>query len=216
MENFNINNSIEFESEELNFWIKNLNACFNNANKNFAGLCLVVYKIHSYINHRYFQAKDNDYYNVYSLLAKFGFDKKAVSRYRNSYEYFCENDTVATVKLKSKFIEFTPSKLFELLPLEKESIDYAIDKKFVASNMPCKEIRIVVKDLIHGVEPSTMVSKVDETEKKEEINESEIPLVYDPTKEYDFEYFKDKTKNQLINMIWDLQKAYQKLKKKAR
>ena len=216
MENFKMNTSIQFDNDELNFWINNLNACFKNSNKNFAGLCLIIYKIHDSICHTYVKAKDNDYYNVYHLLEKFGFDKKAVSRYRNSYTYFCENDTVASVRLKEKFIEFTPSKLFELLPLEPQSIDIAIDKKYITSNMTCKEIRIVVKDLIHGVEPSTKVSKIDENEKKEEINEDEIPFVYDPTKEYDFEYFKEKTKNQLINMIWDLQKAYQKLKKKVR
>ncbi len=216
MKDFKINTSIQFENEELNFWIKNLNACFKNTNKNFAGLCLTVYKIHDSISHTYLRAKDNDYYNVYHLLEKFGFDKMSVSRYRNSYKYFCQNDTVATVCLKDKFANFTPGKLFELLPLELQSIELAIDKKYITPDMTCKEIRIVVKDLIHGVEPSTKVSKVDEAEKKEEINEAEIPFVYDPAKEYDFEYFKEKTKNQLINMIWDLQKAYQKLKKKVK
>lgn len=214
MEDFKLN-TIEFDNEELNFWIKNLNSCFKNENKNFSALCLTIYKIHSSLCHTYQKAKDNDYYNSYALLAKFGFDRKAVSRYRNCYKNFCENDTIATVHLKDIFLKFTPGKLFELLPLEENTITMAIEKKYISSDMTCKQIRVVVKDLIHGVEPSTKVAKVNEGEKTE-INEEEIPLVYDPTKEYTFDYFKEKTKNQLINMIWDLQKAYQKLKKKGR
>ena len=34
--------------------------------------------------------------------------------------------------------------------------------------------------------------------------------------EYEYSYFEDKTKNQLLNMIWELQKAYQKLKEKRK
>ena len=53
-------------------------------------------------------------------------------------------------------------------------------------------------------------------EAQEEINEDEIPMAYDPKKYYDFKYFEEKNKAQLLNMIWDLQKEYQKLKKEIK
>jgi len=43
--------------------------------------------------------------------------------------------------------------------------------------------------------------------------EEEIPMVYDPKKVYDFDYFTKKTKNQLINIVWELQKFAHKNKK---
>ena len=38
----------------------------------------------------------------------------------------------------------------------------------------------------------------------------------DSSNNYDFDYFEMKTKSQLLNMIWELQKEYEKLKNKSR
>ena len=68
--------------------------------------------------------------------------------------------------------------------------------------MTVKQIRDYIKSLKNGT--------------NEEINEEEIPEAYDPTKKYDFSYFETKTKSQLLNIVWELQKAYQKLKEKRK
>ena len=44
-----------------------------------------------------------------------------------------------------------------------------------------------------------------------ESDDDGIEMAYDPKTYYKFEYFKSKSKNQLINIVWELQKEYQKL-----
>ena len=213
MENFKITNIPEFEDEEITGLIRNLERSFNEVQNSFASICEGVYKIWNYFNHTYKNAKDGCYYNCYSLLAKFGFDKKAVSRYKNCYERFCLT-TRDCVILSSTFIDFSPSKLFELLPLSDKTISECINKKIITPEKTVREIRQIVKLINGGEDIDKLIDKKIETKTTEEIDESEIPLAYDPTKKYEFDYFKSKTKNQLLNMIWELQNAYQKIKRK--
>lgn len=215
MEEFKIC-KIKFEEPELNFLIENLNNCFKQSNKNFAQMCFSIYKIWSYCKGDYRKAKDNEYYNSYSLLEKFGFDKKAVSRYKNSYERFCQGDTFGTVIVKDYFNNFSASKLFELLPLSYETLERAIDKGFIRYTMTVKAIRNTVKLLIHGEEPTTVTEVLDNSDNLKEINEEEIPMTYSPDNVYDIDFFKARSKNQLINYIMTLQTAYQKLKNKRK
>lgn len=212
MENFKIIDIPEFDDEEITSLIKNLERAFNEAQNSFASTCEGVYKIWNYFNNTYKNAKDGCYYNSYSLLEKFGFDKKAVSRYKNCYLRFCIC-TRDCVRLSFTFINFSPSKLFELLPLTDEVIISGIEKKILSPQKTVKELRQIVKLLLNGEDIDKLADKTFDSEEKKEIDESEIPLAYDPAKEYDFEYFKSKTKNQLLNMIWELQSVYQKLKK---
>lgn len=213
MENFKIVDIPEFDDEKVTGLIRNLERAFNAVQNSFASICEGVYKIWDYFNHTYKNAKDGCYYNSYSLLEKFGFDKKAVSRYKNCYLRFCIC-TRDCVRLSSTFINFSPSKLFELLPLTDEVIFDGINKKVISPQKTVKELRQIVKLLINGEDIDKLVDKTFDSKEKEEIDESEIPPAYDPAKEYDFEYFKSKTKNQLLNMIWELQSTYQKLKRR--
>lgn len=208
--------NIEFEQSELYFFVEKLNDCFRQSNKNFAQLCFCIYNIWSYFKGHYIKAKNNEYYNSYSLLEKFGFDKKAVSRYKNSYERFCQGDTFGTVKIKDYFNDFSSSKLFELLPLSYNTLEYAIDKGFLKPTMTVKAIRNTVKLLINGEEPTTVTEVINNSNNLEEINEEEIPMTYSPDNVYDIDFFKARSKNQLINYIMTLQTAYQKLKNKKR
>lgn len=213
MENFE-KASIEFESSVINDLISNLRDIYTHNQINFADLCFTIYKICDYFKNQHIRAKDDIYYNSTMLLEKFGFDKKAVSRYKNSFERFCQGNDIKNVRLKTFFEGYSPSKLFELLPLSYATLEEIIDEGIINSSMTVKELRGIVKDLTNGISPDKVTEVVVDNE--EEINEEEIPMVYDPLKEYDFEYFKSKSKNQLINMIWELQKAYQKLKSKKR
>jgi prolyl oligopeptidase PreP (S9A serine peptidase family) len=97
-----------------------------------------------------------------------------------------------------------------LLPLSDDILEKLLEKKIITSDMTVKEIRAVVKQILHG-EDAVTTKEVD-VDTKEDINEEDIPMAYDPTQEYDFEYFKSKSKSQLLNIVWELQKAYQKIK----
>ena len=88
MENFNIVDIPVFEDEKAQALVDSLKDVFEKSQYNFAKVCEGVSKIWSYFKNQYFNAKNNEYYNSYALLAKFGFDKKAVSRYKSCYERF--------------------------------------------------------------------------------------------------------------------------------
>ena len=207
MENFR-SFEVEFDDNDLNNLIGELQQCFSNSQDTFVRLCYTIHNIWSYCKNSYWKARDNEYYNCYKLLSKFGFDKKAVSRYKKCFETFMVASSYIDLKLQDIFQGFSSSKLFELLPLSYATICQSIDKRLITSEMTTKEIRAVVKEIKGG----KTVEKV--IEEKQEINDKEIPMVYDVNKQYDFEYFQSKTKNQLLNIVWELQQKYQALLKK--
>lgn len=99
---------------------------------------------------------------------------------------------------------FSVSKLAELLPLSDDMITlYVKDPR-----MTVAELRQLVANLNY--------SKADEEKKVTEQNErldeevKDIEAVYNPRKYYDFDYFKSKTKEQLLNIVMELQKTYVK------
>ena len=202
MEEF-INSDIDFEDKELHYLMNELSDCFEDKQLNFCKLCKTIYNIWSYCKGNYWKAKDNEYYNSYKLLAKFGFDKKAVSRYKQCYERFIVQETAI---LYNDYREFTPSKLFELLTLSQDTAMELVKKQLITPTMTVKQIREYIKTLKDGTD------KADKVIEDTTINEEDIPMAYDPKQEYEYSYFETKTKNQLLNIVWELQKAYQKLK----
>ena len=208
MENFVIT-EIDFEDKELSLLIRNLKECFYKKQNTFVETCVIIYNIWSYCKGNYYKAKDNEYYNSYKLLAKFGFDKKAVSRFKQCFEKFIVGDK-GHYTLFPQLYGFTSSKLFELLTLSNDTVFNAIENKLIKPEMTVKEIREFIKSFKDGTDKSEKV-----VEDTTEINEEDIPLAYNPKQEYEYSYFESKTKNQLLNIVWELQKAYQKLKSKG-
>lgn len=202
MEEF-IRSDLEFEDDKLFWLVERLRDVFNNSQDNFSNLCEAIYNIWSYCKGNYWKAKDNEYYNSYKLLAKFGFDKKAVSRYKQCYERYVHKEQGG---LHSLYEDFTPSKLFELLVLSDETVKSSISNGLIKPTMTVKQIREYIKTLKDGSDKAEKV--IEDTT----INEEDIPMAYDPKQEYEYSYFETKTKNQLLNIVWELQKAYQKLK----
>ncbi len=202
MEEF-IKSDLDFEDSELHLLMLALQDCFEDNQINFCQTCKTIYDIWSYCKKSYFKAKNNEYYNSYKLLAKFGFDKKAVNRYKQCYERFVLQG--ANVLLND-YKDFSPSKLFELLVLSSETSDELVKKQFIKPTMTVKQIREYIKTLKDGSDKAEKV--IEDTT----INEDDIPMAYDPKQEYEYSYFETKTKNQLLNIVWELQKAYQKLK----
>lgn len=209
MEDFNVSD-LQFEDIKLDNLVYDLSLMFRRQNGVFVDLCVTIYKIWEYCKGNYWKAKDNEYYNSYKLLAKFGFDKKAVSRYKSIYEKFIFHVVPTdSYKLLDELQSFSPSKLFELLALTKETTLELVSNKLITPDMTVKQIREYIKSMKDGSDKAEKV-----IEDTTEINEDEIPLAYNPTQEYEYSYFESKTKNQLLNIVWELQKAYQKLKSK--
>ena len=208
MENF-IFSDLDFEDVELSILVNSLKNCYAKQQNNFALLCRDIYKIWSYCKGKYYKAKDNEYYNSYKLLEKFGFNKQAVSRYKQCYEkYVVDNKQHFGLNFYAE--KFCPSKLFELLQLSQDTFIELCDKKIIRPEMTVKEIRECIKALKNGSDKAEKV--IEDT--SVEIDEDEIPMAYDPTQKYEYSYFEKMSKNQLLNIVWELQKAYQKLKDK--
>lgn len=203
---------IEFEDVNLNELVKCLNQCFYNKQTQFAKLAFVVYKILNYAGvSTYKRTKTGDYYTSTTLLEAFGFDKSSITKYKQSYEKFCQGTNFDNVSVKTYFIKFSSSKLFELLPLSFETLENVIDKKLITPEMTVKKIREYVKNLKIG--NSDCDNVIEDTKN---INEDEIPMAFDSKQEYDYSYFETKTKSQLLNITWDLYKECQKLRKEKK
>lgn len=208
------NIELEFDYEDFNILLKNLNSYFKDQQKNFCQIAFCVYKISTYFDTHYIgkERKTQEYYDKYKLLAKFGFDKTAISRLSNCYLRFMTGTDERDINLKPWFEGFSPSKLFELLKLSDLTLESQIDKGLITPQMTVKEIREKIKLISNGKDKAEKVLEKIE----EENHEEEIPPAYNPQKHYDFDYFKEKSKAQLLNMIWDLQKEYEKLLKGAK
>lgn len=202
-------NQLEFDNNDLNELLLNLNKYFNDQQNNFCQIAFCVYKITTYFDNNYVskEKKTQEYYDKYKLLASFGFDRTAVSRLTNCYLKFMTGTDERSINLKPWYKGFSLSKLFELLKLSDLTLESQIDKQLITPDMTVKEIREKVKLLADGKDKAEKVlEKV-----QEENNIDEIPQAYNPKKHYDFEYFKEKSKAQLLNIIWELQKEYEKL-----
>lgn len=201
---------LTFDDSELSVLVDALNYSFDKNQNTFIYICKDVYRIWKYCKGSYFKASNGEQYNSYTLLAQFGFDRVAVSRYKQCYENFIvDNET--TLALAIPFKDFSPSKLFELLVLSKETAWELVAKGLIKPTMTVKQIREVIKSIKDGTDKA---EKVIEKTTEDESSEETIPMAYDPTKHYDFDYFKDLSKQQLINNIWELQKEYERLKAK--
>ena len=161
------------------------NICYPNGQYNFADVCVVVYNLKKEVP----QDKEQDFNTI---MRDFGLDKTQTSRLLSSYDKYIEND-----KIKPIFFPFSKSKLFEMLPIETKQLEDDIHHKVLRPDLTVQTIRKYVKSHIQksytAPEPVT-------------IDESKIPAAYDPSYCYDFKYFETKSKNQLLNMIWQLQK----------
>ena len=210
MENFNIQNEFDFKDKTLNNLICDLQTCYFNQQNNFCKICFTIFKISQYFDNNYInvEQKTNEYYDKYKLLAKFGFDKTAVSRMTNCYLKFMTGGYDGnTVSLKSWYEGFSPSKLFELLKLSNLTCEDCVDKKLIVPSMTVKEIRNYIKQLNDGKDKAEKVVE----ELNNDNDTEEIPMAYNPKQHYDIEYFDGLSKKQLVNCIWELQKYCEKL-----
>lgn len=220
MENFNqyclsralVNDNGE-ALKELNNLIIKLDKCFKKDNDNFAETCFVVYRIKKLFDD-YKQVnvynRINETYNFDTIMTGFGISKSESSRLLSCYEKFITKETDKPMIL-AEFYGFSKSKLFELLQVDNEQIIKDLQNKVLRFDFTIKQIRDYVKNL-QTLEKQQARLNGDIKEEKEEIIEEEIPMAYNPQQHYDFDYFQEKNKAQLLNIVWELQKEYEKLK----
>ncbi len=211
--------------KDLQKYISKLKDVFKKEQNNFSELCYWTFKVKDlFLNHdnlyydRFVVRKNGCFVRFIDIMEGFGIDETQSSRILSCYDKFiCINNDKPYIKEDFKL--FNKSKLFELINVPNEQLLEDIKNKVLRPDMSVKAIREYVKNykelqkankrLENGEECS-----VHEDEPKD--REEDIPMVYDPKKHYEFNYFESKTKSQLLNMIWDLQKEYEKLSKKLK
>lgn len=206
--------------KELEKHINSLNRIFKKDNQNFADLVICIHKIKDLFNDYYscwVYDKNHKQLKFQDIMKGFGLDETQVSRLLACYDkyiYFNSSEE-KTGGLIDMFQDFSKSKLFELLPVPNAVIENDLKNKVISPDMSVASIRQYVKNYKAQQKANSKLNETPQEDKPNDVEE-DIPMAYNPKQEYDFSYFENKTKSQLLNMIWDLQKEYQKLKKEKK
>ena len=204
--------------------ITKLNNVFTKDNKNFAELCFVTYRIKKLfddyrISGCWVYDRKKVLYTFDSIMQGFGFDNTQTSRLLTCYDKFCclscsDLDKASCIILV-EFDNFSKSKLFELLSVPNQQILKDLQHNVIRTDMTIKQLREYVKNYKALQKQNSKLDNESKEEQTEEIEE-DIPEAYNPKQHYDFEYFEQKNKAQLLNIVWDLQKEYERLKKEIK
>ncbi|MGN0748179.1 MAG: hypothetical protein ACI4L1_00640 [Christensenellales bacterium] len=205
--------------KELNTLINKLDKCFKKDSDNFAETCFIVYRIKKLFDDYkqvYVYNRKQETYNFDTIMTGFGISKSESSRILSCYEKFCClscNDLeTAKCTIIEEFKGFSKSKLFELLQVDNTQIIEDLQNKVIRFDFSVKSIRDYVKNLQELKRQQAKLNQKQEDKIEEEFDEVDIPMAYNPQQHYDFEYFENKNKAQLLNIVWELQKEYEKLK----
>lgn len=144
--------NLEFEDEEINQLIKQLNKCFDNQQGNFATVCYTIYKIDCWFDDNpdcLLKSKYTaDYYKKNQLFKMLGFSKSQVSKLCQCYKKFMTHESFAgETKIKEPFVSFTSSKLFELLSIGTDKLIEFVTSGQISANMTKLEIREFLKSV---------------------------------------------------------------------
>ncbi len=194
-----------------------LNNCFDKEQNNFAEIVYYVYQVKNLFddyNATHFgllYTKSNKAYTFDDIMLGFGLDKTQVCRLINTYCKFLDLEDGKPV-IKNFLVEFSKSKIFELLGVDNAQIQKDISNNVLRPDMSVKQIREYVKNY-KALEKQNKKLSAEPKEEEEIVEniEEDIPLAYDPKKHYEFEYFEKQSKAQLLNIVWELQKEYERI-----
>ncbi len=204
--------------------ITKLDNIFKKENKNFAELCFITYRIkklfEDYNQSGFWVYNNKDIlYSFDSIMQGFGLDSTQTSRLLSCYDKFCylscSDLDKSTCNIITEFEDFSKSKLFELLTIPNEQILKDLQTNVIRADMTIKQLLEYVKNYKALQKQNSKLDNESKEEQTEEIEE-DIPEAYNPKQHYDFEYFEEKNKAQLLNIVWDLQKEYERLKKEIK
>lgn len=214
-----IDTSFGDKSKDIMNYIKNINKCFTKDNNNFIELCYYVYNLKTLFDNYYLSCRDKQgkTYTFKDIMDNFGLNDTEISRLCSCFEKFVivDSDNKNPV-LVEEFKYFSKSKLIELITVPNEQLLQDIKTKVLRPDMSVKTIRVYVKNYKELQKQNKKLFEEQEKQKEEEINEEDIPMAYNPKLHYDFSYFEEKTKAQLLNIVWQLQTEYERIKKEKR
>lgn len=201
--------------------IKSIDTIFGRDNKNFADLCFYTYrlkKLFTDYSHagRWVYSVSDVLYSFDSIMKGFGLDNSQTSRLLSCFDKFCclsESDiTKASCTIINEFAGFSRSKLFELLTIPNEQLIKDLQDKVLRPDFTIKQLRQYVKNYNALQKQQQKISNEPNEPEEQSPSDDEIPEAYNPKQHYDFYYFESKNKAQLLNIVWDLQKEYERLK----
>ena len=213
----------KFQLKELNCYIEKLNNVFKKESQNFADLCYYVYQVKAlfYGFGKYCYDKKNQYYNFDKIMDQFGISATEVSRLCACYDKFIETTlsedrmSITSYKIKDLFFPFSKSKLFELLAVETSQLETDIKNKVLREDMSVASIRQYVKNYKSLEKANNKLNEKQEDNEEDDVEE-EIPMAYNVNTYYEFKYFESKSKAELLNIVWELQKRYHETKKASK
>lgn len=206
-------------TKDLSNLIKKMNNLYDTEQDNFVMWCYYVYNVK-----QLFQRQNELYYGrlfdksgkhilFNTIMANFGFDDSQVTRFIKCYEKYIIIDNDKPKFDNSIFNFFNKSKLIELLSVPNEQILEDLTNNVITVHDSVIRIREYVKNYKAMQNQNKKLGLSEkEIEENSIINDESIPDAYNPKLHYDFAYFEDKSKAQLLNIVWELQKEYEKLK----
>lgn len=214
--------------KELNGYLTKLSNIYTKEQNNFAEFCYYVFKINEFFSYKsnktkygLVYTKDKKMIRFREIMLNIGIDDSQASRILSCYEKYVTKETDKPM-LFAEFFGFTKSKLFELLVVDVEQLKLDIQNQVLRPDFSVLRIREYVKNYKAQQKQNKKLKMTDSEieslkneleESYDDFDESEIEMAYDPKKHYDFKYFEAKSKSQLLNIIMQLQKEYENLKK---
>lgn len=178
--------------------------CINSSNTNFCEMCYLLSSLQNSFKWTLLKVNGN-YINFYQYVEKaFGLAKSTANKYINVYNKFC---CLAgeTVKLTSAYEGFTISKLSELLKVSDKQLLEDLKSNKLVYTMTKKDIREYVKSL-KGKDNANKVLE----------ENTAIDVSFNKKIHYTADFFKDFSKQNLIDFILEMQKAYENVKSKEK
>jgi len=231
MEDFKITNIPEFKEivfnkkcnvVKLKSISEQIKQCFEDEQSNFFKLCYYLSELRDlfYSDESYYQGFETDdkrypferYVNDF-----FGLDLRYVEKCIKIFKKFGVKFIPGAgadqfnYTFDLDFIYFSKSKLFELLPVSINQLKSDISNGVLSPDMTKIQIRKYVKNLKGGAKEENKV--LEETKSLDEQEES-VPDAFDPHKTYKLEYYKQFSKDVLINYLFEFERLVQKLLKK--
>lgn len=203
------------DATEIMVILRKINDLINKEQENFVSLCWWFKKLKEHFTNpeslkkTYFHGYENKsgrwYYE--RIIADFGLEDRTVNRMIQIANRFIEIKDDVVPKIRPAFLGYNKSKLFDLLFLSDAQIEYAMANKYITPDMSVFSIRNYIKSL-------KGTAKAEKVLEETTFNEEDIPMAFDPNTHYEFSYFDNKSKNQLVNICCEYQKAYFKLKER--
>ena len=187
----------------INELIKNLKTHANllNSPEGFAELVSLITAIKHHFDKEvtYYDPTTQIHYKFGDFMLEFGYDRSQQSRILACHDKYFQVGQITPI-----YQGFSKSQLIELLVVPSSVLVVDLQAQRITPTMTIKALRKYANR--HKKRNKIELDFGDDNPEAD--NENLIP--YNPKTYYDFTYFESKSKQQLLNMIWQLQKQAHK------